>query len=116
MASRDEIAYFVRILAHGMHNDRIGEMAGEYADALKARLRAAAPGAAVEERFLGPADLARIFAATLLNLHPPLYDAYGMTVVEAASQGVLPACPPCALQPLPGRRRCTCFALIRSSC
>ncbi len=41
----------------------------------------------VEERFLGPADLARIFEATVLNVHPPLYDAYGMTVVEAASQG-----------------------------
>lgn len=23
-----------------------------------------------------------------LNVHPPLYDAYGMTIVEAASQGV----------------------------
>lgn len=51
------------------------------------RLRAAAPEAVIEERFLGPADLARIFSSTALNFHPPLYDAYGMTVVEAASQG-----------------------------
>ncbi|CAL8468103.1 g7642 [Coccomyxa elongata] len=64
-----------------------GSATGPYADGLKARLRAAAPDAVVEERFLGPADLARIFAATALNVHPPLYDAYGMTVVEAASQG-----------------------------
>lgn len=60
---------------------------GEYAEGLKARLRAAAPNAVVEERFLGPQDLAHIFAATALNVHPPVYDAYGMTVVEAASQG-----------------------------
>ncbi|BDA42205.1 hypothetical protein COCOBI_03-0920 [Coccomyxa sp. Obi] len=64
-----------------------GSASGPYADGLKARLRAAVPDAVIEERFLGPADLARIFAATALNVHPPLYDAYGMTVVEAASQG-----------------------------
>ncbi len=29
---------------------------------------------------------AQIFAATKLNVHPCVYDAYGMTVVEAASQ------------------------------
>ena len=46
------------------------------------------PNAIIEERFLGPADLADIFAATVLNVHPCLYDAFGMTIVEAASQGV----------------------------
>lgn len=28
-----------------------------------------------------------MFAATRLNIHPCAYDAYGMTIVEAASQG-----------------------------
>ena len=45
------------------------------------------PDAIIEERFLGPADLAHIFAATVLNIHPCLYDAFGMTIVEAGSQG-----------------------------
>lgn len=30
---------------------------------------------------------AQIYSKTRLNIHPCLYDAYGMTVVEAASQG-----------------------------
>ena len=60
---------------------------GEYADGIRARLRAAAPAAVVHDSFLGPSALAGIFAATLLNVHPCLYDAYGMTIVEAASQG-----------------------------
>ena len=64
------------------------DFVGEYADGLKARLRAAVPDAIIEERFLGPTELADIFSATALNIHPCLYDAYGMTVVEAASQGV----------------------------
>ena len=46
------------------------------------------PDAIIEERFLGPADLANIFAATVLNIHPCLYDAFGMTIVEAGSQGL----------------------------
>ncbi len=46
------------------------------------------PDAIIEERFLGPADLAHIFAATVLNIHSCLYDAFGMTIVEAASQGL----------------------------
>ena len=29
----------------------------------------------------------QIYSKTRLNIHPCLYDAYGMTVVEAASQG-----------------------------
>ncbi|CAK0761886.1 hypothetical protein CVIRNUC_002903 [Coccomyxa viridis] len=60
---------------------------GEYAEGLKRRLKLAVPDAIIEERFLGPADLAHIFAATVLNIHSCLYDAFGMTIVEAASQG-----------------------------
>ena len=29
----------------------------------------------------------QVYAATVLNFHPCAYDAYGMTIVEAASQG-----------------------------
>jgi len=47
----------------------------------------------VEERFLGPAALAELLAATRLNVHPPSYDAYGMTIVEAASQARRPPPP-----------------------
>ena len=46
------------------------------------------PNAIIEESFLGPADLAHIFAATVLNIHPCVYDAFGMTIIEAASQGL----------------------------
>ena len=83
------------------------EYAGAYADAflcrtfsgqaLKARLCAAGVKAAfleaagvhgvLEESFLGPAQLSVIFARTRLNVHPCAYDAFGMTIVEAASQG-----------------------------
>lgn len=60
---------------------------GAWGTSLAARLLAAAPQAVVHTRFLGPAGLAEIFAATLLNVHPCEHDAYGMTIVEAASQG-----------------------------
>lgn len=53
---------------------------------LKERLRAAAPSSLVLEQFVGPAELADVYRKTRLNVHPPTYDAYGMTVVEAASQ------------------------------
>ncbi len=64
-----------------------GSGAGQYAVGLKGRLRAAVPDAIIEEMFLGPMELAKIFSTTALNVHPCLYDAYGMTIVEAASQG-----------------------------
>lgn len=35
----------------------------------------------------------QIYSKTRLNIHPCLYDAYGMTVVEAASQGGHPSKP-----------------------
>jgi Asp-tRNA(Asn)/Glu-tRNA(Gln) amidotransferase A subunit family amidase len=36
------------------------------------------------ESFLGPEDMKTLLSSTVLNFHPPTYDAYGMTVVEAA--------------------------------
>ncbi|KAJ9506685.1 hypothetical protein QJQ45_025448 [Haematococcus lacustris] len=59
----------------------------EYAQALKARLRRAAPNAVILEEFLGPQRLAELYSRTRLNVHPATADAFGMTIVEAAAQG-----------------------------
>ena len=58
-----------------------------YAQAVKAELRRLAPNAIVLDSFLPPKSLAAVFARTALNFHPCAYDAYGMTVVEAAACG-----------------------------
>lgn len=41
----------------------------------------------VIDRHLGPKELAAVFSRTAVNVHPCLYDAYGMTLVEAAAFG-----------------------------
>lgn len=41
----------------------------------------------VIDHFLGPREMAAVFSLTAINVHPCLYDAYGMTVVEAAAFG-----------------------------
>lgn len=64
-----------------------GAARDEFAQGLKARLLAAAPSARIVESFLGPQELAELHAQTRLNFHPATYDAYGMTIIEAASQG-----------------------------
>jgi hypothetical protein len=53
---------------------------------VKAKLHAVAPTAVILERFVGPEELAAIYSKTRLNVHTATYDAFGMTVVEAASQ------------------------------
>ena len=67
-------------------------LAGASADAalaaeVKGRIRAAASSAVILDEFLGAAALAAVFSATRLNVHPCLYDAYGMSVIEAAAFG-----------------------------
>jgi len=57
----------------------------DYAREVKKQLRAVCPHAVILESFLPPAALAAIFARSVLNFHPCAYDAYGMTVVEAAA-------------------------------
>ena len=42
----------------------------------------------VIDHHLGPHELAAIFSHTAINIHPCLYDAYGMTLVESAAFGV----------------------------
>ena len=53
---------------------------------LKARLRSAVPSSIIKESFVDAAELASIASSTRVNFHPCLYDAYGMTIVEVASQ------------------------------
>jgi len=58
-----------------------------YAQTVRETLLAAVPTAVVVDSFLGPAALGAIFSRTALNVHPCGYDAYGMTLVEAAAFG-----------------------------
>lgn len=64
-----------------------GSATTQYAQAIKGRLRRCFAEAIIEERFLGAHEMANIYAQSRLNFHPCTYDAYGMTIVEAASQG-----------------------------
>jgi glycosyltransferase involved in cell wall biosynthesis len=59
----------------------------EYATSVKQRLLQAYPSAVIIERFLSPLELSAVFAQSILNFHPSAYDAYGMTIVEAAAFG-----------------------------
>jgi glycosyltransferase involved in cell wall biosynthesis len=43
----------------------------------------------VIDRFLGPEEMASVLLCTSVNLHPCLYDAYGMTVVESTAFGAV---------------------------
>jgi hypothetical protein len=47
-----------------------------------------APPPIVPPRLFGPAELSGALAIAAINLHPSLTEAYGMTIVEAASWGV----------------------------
>ena len=58
---------------------------GRYIEGIKARFMAASGphGGVVVEEFLDAAALGEIYTASLLNVHPCSYDAYGMTVAGA---------------------------------
>lgn len=58
-----------------------------YAAQVKRELLEVNNEAIVISSFLTPKALCAIFAHTALNVHPCAYDAYGMTVVEAAACG-----------------------------
>lgn len=58
-----------------------------YAKEVKQGLVKAYPSAIVIRSFLPPSALGAIFARTALNFHPCSYDAYGMTIIEAAAFG-----------------------------
>lgn len=59
----------------------------EYATEVRERLQSAAPEAVILPDFLGAEALGAIFRQTAVNFHPCMYDAYGMSVVEAAAFG-----------------------------
>jgi glycosyltransferase involved in cell wall biosynthesis len=60
----------------------------EYAAAVRSRLREVCPFAVIEERFMTPVQMAPVLLRAAVNAHPCLYDAYAMTIVEAAAFGV----------------------------
>jgi glycosyltransferase involved in cell wall biosynthesis len=58
----------------------------KYVVDLREQINTYVPCCQVIEEFLGPIEMAQIYSQTVLNIHPPLYDAFGMTCCEAASQ------------------------------
>lgn len=60
----------------------------EYAARIKNQLRRVAPHAIFIDSFLSPKELASVFTITALNFHPCEYDAFGMTIIEAAAFSV----------------------------
>lgn len=60
-----------------------------YAKAVREQLKDAFPDSIdLVGNFLSPQELCSIFQRTVINFHPCSYDAYGMTIVEAAAMGV----------------------------
>lgn len=59
----------------------------EYAKHLKARLTKNVPECLIMDTFLGSEQLALLLQNSVLNFHPALYEAYGMTIIEAAAMG-----------------------------
>eukprot|EP01059_Diplonema_ambulator_P004841 TRINITY_DN1457_c0_g1_i5.p1 TRINITY_DN1457_c0_g1~~TRINITY_DN1457_c0_g1_i5.p1 ORF type:complete len:388 (+),score=79.93 TRINITY_DN1457_c0_g1_i5:45-1166(+) len=62
-----------------------------YGDEVKARLNKAGCKAIISD-FVTPPTLAHIMRHSLLNIHPSLNEAYGMTIIEAASLGCPTLC------------------------
>ena len=58
-----------------------------YASEVRSRVKAACPSAVILEQHLGPDEMAAVFNRTYINVHPCAYDAYGMSIVEAAAFG-----------------------------
>lgn len=60
-----------------------------YANQVRTGLRELCPFAIdLVDTFLSPSEMCALFARTVLNFHPCSYDAYGMTIVEAAAMAV----------------------------
>ena len=59
----------------------------KYTETVRSRLNKAIPNSVIKD-FLEPAKLCNIWAQTILNFHPALYEAYGMTIIESAAFGV----------------------------
>lgn len=59
----------------------------EYARRLKDELKKTVPHAVIMDKFLRPEELAIVLQNSVLNIHPAVYEAYGLTIVEAAAMG-----------------------------
>lgn len=64
-----------------------GSATSPFANSVRKRLQSVCPNSIILSQFLGPRELAQLYRSTCLNFHPCAYDAFGMTIVEAASQG-----------------------------
>jgi glycosyltransferase involved in cell wall biosynthesis len=71
----------------GLQPALVGCPRDAWGSSLVQRLLCAAPTAEVHTDFLSPAQLGSLWCRTLLNIHPPSYDAFGMTALEAAAWG-----------------------------
>lgn len=59
----------------------------EYAARVCEDLKRAVPHAVIIDSFLPPNRLADVLQHAVVNIHPALYEAYGLTIIEAAAMG-----------------------------
>lgn len=60
----------------------------EYATRIKESLKKVSPNSIIVDSFLSPKALCAVFSRAVLNIHPCEYDAFGMTLCEAAAMSV----------------------------
>eukprot|EP00928_Gymnodinium_smaydae_P049377 TRINITY_DN33122_c0_g1_i1.p1 TRINITY_DN33122_c0_g1~~TRINITY_DN33122_c0_g1_i1.p1 ORF type:complete len:421 (+),score=41.33 TRINITY_DN33122_c0_g1_i1:140-1402(+) len=73
--------------AHGIIPLMVGAVADKaFGDRIHSRLRAACPAAQLHE-FLDVTAISDVMSKSILNVHPALNEAYGMTIVEAGAFG-----------------------------
>jgi len=78
------------LLAHGFVPCLVGPPTNEkFANAIYKQLDRAFPNkqARILREFVSAKELSGIFSETVLNFHPAVYEAYGMTIIEAAVFG-----------------------------
>lgn len=59
----------------------------EYARKIKAEIRETVSNCVIMDRFLTPTELSVVLKNSILNIHCAEYEAYGLTIVEAAAMG-----------------------------
>eukprot|EP00043_Microstomoeca_roanoka_P011888 m.112399 g.112399 ORF g.112399 m.112399 type:complete len:422 (+) comp15325_c2_seq4:83-1348(+) len=78
------------ILQYGLVPTLCGAAANVmYAEGVKTALKQACAHAEIIEHFLDASGFQQLFEETLVNVHPAVNDAFGMTIVEAAACGVI---------------------------
>ena len=60
----------------------------DYANKIQESLLQATPNAIIMKSFLTPKALSAVLSRAVVNVHPCEYDAFGMTICEAAAMGV----------------------------